>query len=52
MIRLFKLPCGLAAALLAAICLNPSHVVAAAGPSVNVAMKAAFPAPPYLLELL
>ncbi|XXH01202.1 Glycosyl phosphatidyl inositol protein transamidase complex subunit [Hypoxylon texense] len=47
--RLFKLPCGLAAALLAAF-LNSSRVIA--GPSVNVAMKAAFPAPPYLVELL
>ncbi|KAI0165086.1 UDP-glucose:glycoprotein glucosyltransferase [Hypoxylon sp. FL1284] len=47
--RLFKLPCGLAAALLAAL-LNSGYVVA--GPSVNVAMKAAFPAPPYLVELL
>ncbi|KAI1454617.1 UDP-glucose:glycoprotein glucosyltransferase [Annulohypoxylon moriforme] len=50
MIRLFKLPCGLAATLLAALCLNTGHVVA--GPSVNVAMRAAFPAPPYLVELL
>jgi UDP-glucose:glycoprotein glucosyltransferase len=50
MIRLLQLPCGLAATLLAALSLQPSHVHA--GPSVNVAMKAAFPAPPYLLELL
>ncbi|KAI0002384.1 glycosyltransferase family 24 protein [Xylariaceae sp. FL0662B] len=50
MIQLLKLPCGLAATLLATICLIPSRVVA--GPSVNVAMKAAFPAPPYLVELL
>ncbi|KAI0382581.1 glycosyltransferase family 24 protein [Hypomontagnella monticulosa] len=50
MIRLLKLPCGLAATLLATLCLNPGHV--AAGPSVNVAMQAAFPAPPYLVELL
>ncbi|KAH8160675.1 hypothetical protein CIB48_g7562 [Xylaria polymorpha] len=50
MIRLLKLPCSLAAALLAAVCLGPSHVTA--GPSVHVAMKAAFPAPPYLIELL
>ncbi|KAI0127833.1 UDP-glucose:glycoprotein glucosyltransferase [Xylariales sp. AK1849] len=50
MIRLFQLPCGLAAALLAAICLHAGS--AAAGPSVNVDMKAAFPSPPYLLELL
>ncbi|KAI0023933.1 UDP-glucose:glycoprotein glucosyltransferase [Xylariomycetidae sp. FL0641] len=50
MIRLLQLPCGLAATLLAALCLGPGHVVA--GPSVNVALKAAFPAPPYLIELL
>ncbi|KAI1771565.1 UDP-glucose:glycoprotein glucosyltransferase [Hypoxylon cercidicola] len=49
MMRLFKLPCGLVAALLGAL-LNSSHVIA--GPSVNVAMKAAFPAPPYIVELL
>ncbi|KAI1758805.1 glycosyltransferase family 24 protein [Hypoxylon sp. FL1150] len=47
--RLFKLPCGIAVAFLVAF-LNSSY--AAAGPSVNVAMKAAFPAPPYLVELL
>jgi hypothetical protein len=45
MIRLTQLPWGLAAALLAAV-----HV--SAGPSVNVGMKAAFPAAPYLIELL
>ncbi|KAI2471141.1 UDP-glucose:glycoprotein glucosyltransferase [Annulohypoxylon bovei var. microspora] len=50
MIRFFKLPCGLAATLLAAFCLNSGQVVA--GPSINVAMKAAFLAPPYLVELL
>ncbi|KAK9777651.1 putative UDP-glucose:glycoprotein glucosyltransferase [Seiridium cardinale] len=50
MLKLLKLPCGLAATLLAAICLNAGH--ASAGPSVNVGMKAAFPSPPYLLELL
>ncbi|KAI1371922.1 glycosyltransferase family 24 protein [Hypoxylon crocopeplum] len=50
MIRLLQLPCGLAATLLAAFCLNAGHAVAV--PSVNVAMKAAFPAPPYLVELL
>ncbi|KAI1261991.1 UDP-glucose:glycoprotein glucosyltransferase [Xylariaceae sp. FL1019] len=50
MIRIWCLPCGLAAALLAVLSLAPGHV--AAGPSVNVAMKAAFPAPPYLIELL
>ncbi|ORY67201.1 family 24 glycosyltransferase [Pseudomassariella vexata] len=50
MIRLLKLPCGIAATLLAAVCLNADHVAAA--PSVNVAMKASFPSPPYLLELL
>ncbi|KAI8959527.1 glycosyltransferase family 24 protein [Daldinia sp. FL1419] len=48
--RLFQLPCGLAVTLLAILCLGPDHVVA--GPSVNVAMQAAFPAPPYLIELL
>ncbi|KAI5863594.1 glycosyltransferase family 24 protein [Durotheca rogersii] len=50
MMRFLQLPCGLGAALLMAICWNPIHVVAE--PSVNVAMKAAFPAPPYLIELL
>ncbi|KAI0443042.1 UDP-glucose:glycoprotein glucosyltransferase [Xylaria telfairii] len=50
MIRLLKLPSSLAAALLASVCLGPGHVTAA--PSVHVAMKAAFPAPPYLIELL
>ncbi|KAI0880437.1 UDP-glucose:glycoprotein glucosyltransferase [Annulohypoxylon maeteangense] len=50
MIRLLKLPCGLAATLLATVCLNTGHAVA--GPSVNVAMRAAFPAPPYIVELL
>ncbi|KAH8668454.1 UDP-glucose:glycoprotein glucosyltransferase-domain-containing protein [Xylariales sp. PMI_506] len=50
MLRLLKLPCGLAAALLATLCLNAGSV--AAGPSVNVDMKAAFSEPPYLLELL
>ncbi|KAI0872841.1 UDP-glucose:glycoprotein glucosyltransferase [Hypoxylon argillaceum] len=50
MIRLWSLPCGLAATLLAAVCLGPGHV--AAGHSVHVAMKAAFPAAPYLIELL
>ncbi|KAK6852182.1 UDP-glucose:Glycoprotein Glucosyltransferase [Apiospora arundinis] len=50
MIQLLKLPCGVATALLAAAFFNAHH--AAAGPSVNVGMKAAFPSPPYLLELL
>ncbi|KAI1277855.1 UDP-glucose:glycoprotein glucosyltransferase [Xylaria sp. FL0933] len=50
MIRLLRLPCSLAAALLATVCLGPGHVTA--GHSVHVAMKAAFPAPPYLIELL
>ncbi|KAJ2984948.1 hypothetical protein NUW58_g5796 [Xylaria curta] len=50
MIRLAICRGGLAAALLATVCLGPSHVTA--GPSVHVAMKAAFPAPPYLVELL
>lgn len=50
MIRLSQLPWGLAAAMLGATWL-PSAQVAAA-PSVNVALKAAFPSPPYLVELL
>ncbi|KAI0535013.1 UDP-glucose:glycoprotein glucosyltransferase [Xylaria digitata] len=50
MIRLLSLPCSLAATLLAAVCLGPSYV--SASHSVHVAMKAAFPAPPYLIELL
>ncbi|KAI4595123.1 hypothetical protein KJ359_007098 [Pestalotiopsis sp. 9143b] len=50
MLRLSKLPGSLAAALLAAVCLNANN--ASAGPSVSVGMKAAFSAPPYLLELL
>ncbi|KAB5526252.1 UDP-glucose:Glyco protein glucosyltransferase-domain-containing protein [Coniochaeta sp. 2T2.1] len=50
MIQLSQLPWGLTAALLAATWL-PSIRVAAA-PSVNVALNAAFPAPPYLIELL
>lgn len=45
MMGLLQLPWGLVAGLLAA-----SHV--SATPSVNVGMKAAFPAGPYLLELL
>lgn len=49
MIQLLKLPYGIAT-LLAAVYFNAHHV--AAGPSVNVGMKAAFPAPPFLLELL
>ncbi|KAK0669947.1 UDP-glucose:glycoprotein glucosyltransferase-domain-containing protein [Cercophora samala] len=48
MIRLSQLPLGIAAIL--ATCLSPVHV--GASPSVNVALKAAFPAPPYLVELL
>ncbi|KAK4664524.1 killer toxin resistant protein [Podospora pseudopauciseta] len=48
MLRLSQLPLGLAAIL--ATCLSPAHV--GASPSVNVALKAAFPAPPYLVELL
>ncbi|KAJ3578882.1 hypothetical protein NPX13_g1689 [Xylaria arbuscula] len=50
MIRLLSLPSSLAAALLAAVCLGPSYVTASH--PVHVAMKAAFPAPPYLVELL
>ncbi|KAK4177165.1 UDP-glucose:glycoprotein glucosyltransferase-domain-containing protein [Triangularia setosa] len=48
MLRLSQLPLGLAVIL--ATCLSPVHVWAS--PSVNVALKAAFPAPPYLVELL
>jgi len=50
MLHLSQLPWGLKAALLAAAYLPALHV--AATPSVNVALKAAFPAPPYLVELL
>ncbi|GAB1317223.1 killer toxin resistant protein [Madurella fahalii] len=50
MIRLSQLPWSLAAAILAATCLSSTPV--AASPSVNVALKAAFPSPPYLVELL
>lgn len=50
MIRLSQLPWGLAAAILAAAWLPPAQV--AASPSVNVALNAAFPSPPYLVELL
>ncbi|KAK3994506.1 UDP-glucose:glycoprotein glucosyltransferase-domain-containing protein [Cladorrhinum sp. PSN332] len=46
MIRLSQLPLGLAAIL--ATCLTQ----VAASPSVNVGLKAAFPSPPYLVELL
>ncbi|KAL2194523.1 glycosyltransferase family 24 protein [Corynascus similis CBS 632.67] len=49
MLRLSQLPWGLVA-LLAATWLPSSQVVAS--PSVNVALKAAFPSPPYLVELL
>jgi hypothetical protein len=45
MIRLSQLPWGLAVALLAALPVS-------AGPSINVALKAAFSSAPYLLELL
>ncbi|KAK0716699.1 UDP-glucose:glycoprotein glucosyltransferase-domain-containing protein [Apiosordaria backusii] len=48
MLRLSQLPLGLTAIL--AACLSPVHV--GASPTVNVALKAAFPAPPYLVELL
>ncbi|KAK3934380.1 UDP-glucose:glycoprotein glucosyltransferase [Diplogelasinospora grovesii] len=50
MIRLSQLPWGLAAALLTATWFPSLHV--SATPSVNVALKAAFPSPPYLVELL
>ncbi|KAL2130037.1 hypothetical protein VTI74DRAFT_6966 [Chaetomium olivicolor] len=49
MIRPSQLPWGLAA-LLATIWLPSTQVVAT--PSVNVALNAAFPSPPYLVELL
>ncbi|OIW26373.1 glycosyltransferase family 24 protein [Coniochaeta ligniaria NRRL 30616] len=50
MIRLSQLPWGLTVALLAATWLPSVRVLAA--PSVNVALNAAFPSPPYLVELL
>ncbi|KAK4240728.1 glycosyltransferase [Achaetomium macrosporum] len=50
MIRLSQLPWGLTAAILAATWLGPTQVTAS--PSVNVALKAAFSSPPYLVELL
>ncbi|KAK3346307.1 glycosyltransferase family 24 protein [Lasiosphaeria hispida] len=50
MIRLSQLPWGLTVAILTAAWLPVLQVVAA--PSVNVALKAAFPSPPYLVELL
>lgn len=46
MIRFQDLPWSLAVGLAAAL------QVAAAAPAVRVDMKAAFPTPPYLLELL
>ncbi|KAK4124122.1 glycosyltransferase family 24 protein [Parathielavia appendiculata] len=49
MIRLSQLPWGITALLAATW--SPSTQVAAS-PSVNVALKAAFPSPPYLIELL
>jgi len=49
MIRVSQLPWGLVAAVIAGAWL-PLHTAAA--PSVNVALKAAFPSPPYLVELL
>lgn len=50
MIRLSQLPWGLAAAIVTATWLPSNHV--AASPSVDIALKAAFPSPPYLVELL
>ncbi|KAK3689965.1 glycosyltransferase family 24 protein [Podospora appendiculata] len=50
MLQLSQLPWGLAAAILTATWLPLPQV--AATPSVNVALKAAFPSPPYLVELL
>lgn len=49
MFRLSQLPWGITAAILSVAWL-PLQVAAA--PSVNVALKAAFPSPPYLIELL
>ncbi|KAK3301548.1 glycosyltransferase family 24 protein [Chaetomium fimeti] len=49
MLRLSQLPWGIAV-LLATSWLPSTHV--SASPSVNVALKAAFPSPPYLVELL
>lgn len=50
MIRLSQLPGGLLASLLAATFFKAQPTCA--GPSVEIAMKAAFPSPPYLIELL
>ncbi|KUI71842.1 UDP-glucose:glycoprotein glucosyltransferase [Cytospora mali] len=50
MIRLSQLPWGLVASLLAATVFQTQSVYA--GPSVEISMKAAFPSPPYLIELL
>ncbi|KAL2024740.1 hypothetical protein VTK56DRAFT_5561 [Thermocarpiscus australiensis] len=50
--RLPQLPWALAAAILAATWLPSTHLHVVASPSVNVALKAAFPSPPYLVELL
>ncbi|KAK3954740.1 UDP-glucose:glycoprotein glucosyltransferase-domain-containing protein [Pseudoneurospora amorphoporcata] len=50
MIRLSQLPWGLAAVIVTATWLPSYHV--AASSSVDVALKAAFPSPPYLVELL
>lgn len=50
MIYLSQLPWGLTASLLAATLFGAQP--ACAGPSVEIAMKAAFPSAPYLIELL
>lgn len=48
--RALKIPWGLAGAFFATIYLHAFH--AAAGPSINVALKTSFDSAPYLLELL
>ena len=52
-LRLFQLSGNLAAGILSLLATGIVHVEpASAAPSVNIAMNAAFPAPPYLVELL
>lgn len=50
MLRLSQLPWGLVSSLLAATLFGGRPVCA--GPSIEISMKAAFPSPPYLIELL
>ena len=52
MLRLARLPVGLLAFLRASPLLRTLPLSARASPPVSVAMKAAFPSPPYLVELL